>query len=179
MVIARGAVTSILFAIGWLALVVSSRPHVAGVATNDAAARQGVAQLETWSFTPALLTRDERATYASERGPSRVSAMLANADAKIGTRLIESALLALAGVAMFWFGVLVFARSREVADETGAKAWARGLASGGSFMIVGPLLPCLIVEGPAGLLISGPSIACGLVIAAITLVSKRFAKPSS
>ena len=188
MVVARGTVVSVLFALGWLALIVHSRPRVAGVAPDRAAVHQAIESLDTWSFTPALLMPGEWGWYESseqlemyEAHPTswlaETSARLHGVDEKIGRRLIGSSVLTLLGVLGFWFGVAVFARAEAAAANLGPRAWGRGIVAGGVFVVTGPILPCLVVEGgPAGLLVSGPPLVAGVVIALITLVSKRFQK---
>lgn len=190
MVVARGTVASVLFAIGWIALVVNSRPHVADVARDRNAIHQAIESVDTWSFTPSLLMRGEWGWYESpeqlavyEAHPAEwldeTSARLGDVDEKIGRRLIASSVLTLVGVLGFWLGMLVFARAKNAATQLGPRAWGRGIVAGGAFVVTGPILPCLVVEGgPAGLLISGPPLVAGVVIALITLVSKRFATSS-
>ena len=188
MVVARGTITSILFALGWIALIVHSRPHVAGVAHDRNAIHAAIESVDTWSFTPALLMRGEWGWYESPEQHAvydahhhewldETSSRLSDVDEKIGRRLVASSVLTLVGVLGFWMGMLVFARAKNAAANLGPRAWGRGIVAGGAFVVTGPILPCLVVEGgPAGLLISGPPIVAGVVIALITLVSKRFQK---
>lgn len=184
MPIARGSVVSLLFAIAWLGLVFHSRPRVDHVPPDRAAIHAAVVSLETWSFTPALLMEPE---WGSVESPSQLaiydahpaewlseaSALLASIDEKIGRRLVGGTVLTILGVLAFWGGVLVFARAKAASQNLGARAWVRGLLAGGILLVGGPLAPCLVTEGGrSGLLLSGPPIVTGLVIAAFSLISR-------
>lgn len=162
MPIVRGAVTSLLFAIAWMALVFHSRPALR-VDTNDAAALQSsITDLKTWSFTPALLRASERSTYESAKTVPEATAALGAADAMIGARFWVAAADVLLAMAVFWGVIHMLAKKQMPATVVG--------------VVIGPLLPCVVSMSLAGLLLSGPPLAAGAFIAAITLVSKRFQK---
>lgn len=184
MPVTRGFVASLIFVIGWLALVVHSRPHVAGVAANKSAIDDAITTIDTWTFTPALLEAGEWGWYENA---DQMAVFKANPDAwlretsqrftgldrKIGERLTVSGVLTLIGVLIFWGGIAVLSRAKKTVEKMGPRAWVRGIVAGGILLVVGPLLPCIVVEGPSGSLMSGPPLATGVVIMLITLVSKR------
>ncbi|MGH7282444.1 MAG: hypothetical protein ACRELY_13030 [Polyangiaceae bacterium] len=165
MAIVRGGVTSLIFAIAWIAVVFHSRPALT-LDTSDASRLQSsIAALETWSFTPALLHADERAAYETAKTVPEARAGLARADAKIEGRLVFASALVLLGIVLFWGSVRMIAQKKNPATGLG--------------VVIGPPLACLVPQSLAGFLLSGPPLVAGVMIAAITLVSKRSAAPRS
>lgn len=161
MPIARGAVASLIFAFVWMAMVFHTRPEPEA-APNEASMLQAwVGAMETWSFAPAILHADERAAYATAKTVSEAKLALTAADAKMGTRSLMALGLVLSGMALFWGSLEVFAKKKNAVVLAGA--------------LLGPPLPCLVSMSPAGFLLSGPPLVAGIVIATITLVSKRSA----
>jgi hypothetical protein len=162
MVLGRGFVVSLLFAVGWLALVFQSRPPAVTTGAESSVIRETANEMATWSFTPALVPASERARFGNANDATARAAIV-SADQAIGTRLVSSALLTLAGLVAFWAGVRLVVQKKSTPLAV-------------VLIALGPTLPCVVAMGPAGFLLSGPPLGAGLVIAAITLVSQRFAK---
>ena len=165
MAIERGFVVTFLFAIGWLALAFHSMPPPLAADADVGAIRENADALDHWSFTPALTTAIDRGGFDNARDWMEVRPYLISLDETLGPRFAVSALLTLLGLAEFWAGVRFLAQ----------KKW---LPVGIVMIVIGPALPCMVARGPAGFLFSGPPLVAGLVIAAITLISKRFAQPA-
>ncbi|MEO7113536.1 MAG: hypothetical protein ABI183_24065 [Polyangiaceae bacterium] len=166
MVLGRGFVVSLLFAVGWLALVVDSRPPVVTAGAETSAIRETADELATWSFTPALVPASERARFRNANDANEARAAIVSADQAIGTRLVVSALLTLLGLVAFWAGVRLIVQKKSTPLAV-------------VLIALGPALPCVVAMGPAGFLLSGPPLTAGVMIAAITLVLQQFQKPAS
>jgi hypothetical protein len=163
MALGRGFVVTLLFAVGWLALAFYFKPPVLKAGADDSAIHANADAIDRWTFTPALVTDRDRAGFDAARDWTQAGPTLVSIDEALGARLAVSALLTLVGLAGFWAGIGVVAQKKS-------------LPLGVALIALGPALPCIVARGTAGFLFSGPPLACGFVIAAITLVSKRFEK---
>jgi hypothetical protein len=166
MVIGRGFVVSLLFAIGWLALAFHSRPPVLSAGADVPAIRENTDAIAGWTFTPALISDRDRGGFDNAKDWTEAGPVIVSIDEAIGPRLAVSALLTLLGVVAFWAGVRMLAQKKSIPLAV-------------VLLALGPVLPCVVVMGPAGFLFSGPPLVAGVVIAAITLVLQRFQKPGS
>src|SRR5450432_2875223 len=105
MVLARGFVVTLLFALGWLALAFHSKPPVLTSDADVPAIQKNADAIATWSFTPALVTAGDRAGFDNARDWTEARPIIVSIGETLAPRLAVSAFLTLLGLFGFWAGI--------------------------------------------------------------------------